>query len=403
MRRISRRVWIIAAAVVAITGGAWAVGRNGADGEAPVLRRDVVKKVVAPGVVESVSGEVSLGFDAAGRVAELFVDEGSRVEPGQLLGRLDDRIARAMVTRAEAALAAAEADRLLAFRGARADEIRAAEAELGAARAQAQDRAVSRERAERLSTVNAVANADVDGARHAAEAARAAAAAAEARLALIRQGSRSEERQRAVAAVAAAQADVEQARTLLSHTELRAPFAGTIVRRLVEAGEQVTTVPPTVAITLADLQHLRLRTEIDETDVGRIRLGQAGYACADAFGDRRFPGRIARVGQTLGRKNIVSDDPRARFDTRVLEVLFELSDPSGLPLGLRLDVHVETEARRNVLTVPLAAVERGRRNAQVTVKSPSGDSPRNIRLGIDDGVVAEVLSGVSEGERVSVR
>jgi uncharacterized membrane-anchored protein YjiN (DUF445 family) len=67
------------------------------------------------------------------------------------------------------------------------------------------------------------------------------------------------------------------------------------------------------------------------------------YATADAFGEQRFPVRIARVTNELGRKTVRDDDPRARIDTRVLEVIarFEGVPTEALPLGLRMYVHVE--------------------------------------------------------------
>jgi len=175
----------------------------------------------------------------------------------------------------------------------------------------------------------------------AAESSAGQASAAEARLRLLRQGTREEERREAAAAVAAAAAELEEARVILSQTELRAPSAGTVLRRYVEPGEEVTLQPVTVALAIADLDHLRLRAEVDESDVAKVGAGQAGYATAETFGDRRIAGHVERVLRELGRKRLVTDDPRARVDTRVLEVLFVPDAPQPeLPLGLRMDVHL---------------------------------------------------------------
>ncbi len=396
------RMWGIAGAVLAISGAAWGVGAGGADGEAIVRRGDVEVRIVAPGTVESEGGEISLGFDASGRVDQILVDEGAHVTAGQVLARLDDRLARARVAEAEAALAAARADRTLALRGARPDEIRAAEAELAAARAVAEDRTTSRARAERLADRAVVAAAELDGARHAATAAAAAEEAAQARVSLLRLGARAEEREKALAAVAAAEAQLTQARTALSYVEPRAPADGVVVRRLVEVGEQVTTVPPTVAFVVADLGHLQLRTEIDEVDVSRVHVGQHAFATADAWGARRFPGRVVRIAHALGRKQIVLDDPHQRFDTRVLEVIVALDDPSGLPLGLRMDVALDAGSRHDVPVLPLAAVRRSGPAAHVQVVGRGADEARRVTLGLDDGVVVEVAAGLRVGERVAL-
>lgn len=135
--------------------------------------------LVAPGLVEAQGERVALGFEAAGRIVELAVAEGEAVTAGQVLGRLDDRVAQARVARAEAGVAAAEARRQLAVRGARPDERRAADAEAAAAGATAHERALARGRADALYAANAdaVALAEVDAVRGQAAAAEAAAAA----------------------------------------------------------------------------------------------------------------------------------------------------------------------------------------------------------------------------------
>jgi HlyD family secretion protein len=114
-----------------------------------------------------------------------------------------------------------------------------------------------------------------------------------------------------------------------------------ILRRTAEVGALVTLTTPVPVLSMADLRALELRAEIDEADVAAIAPGQAAYATADAFGDRRFAVRLTRVTHELGRKTVRDDDPRARVDTRVLEVIgtFE-GAPVALPLGLRMELHV---------------------------------------------------------------
>jgi multidrug resistance efflux pump len=337
------KMWIGSVLVVAAAGVGFAVveGRGQADaGRAAAIAKGP-RELVAPGKVEAVGETLSLAFEQAGRVVEVTVHEGDRVQKGQLLARLDDRLARARVLRAEAALAAAEAHRDEAQRGARPEEIRQAQAEADAARAQARERALAHGRASTLVSQAAISRAEADAAESSASAAAGQAGAADARLSLLRRGSRSEEKRIAEAQVAAAAADLEEARVLLSQTQLVAPQAGTILRRLVEPGEQVILLPPTVVVSMADVDHLQLRAEVDESDVAAVALEQRGYATAETFGDRKVPGRVVRLMGELGRKRLVTDDPRARIDTRVLEVLFVPDAPQpALPLGLRMDVHL---------------------------------------------------------------
>ena len=115
-----------------------------------------------------------------------------------------------------------------------------------------------------------------------------------------------------------------------------------ILRRYAEVGSLVTLQTPSPIVSLADLRSLQLRAEIDEADVAAVAVGQSAFAMADAFGDRKFPIRITRITHELGRKTVRDDDPRARVDTRVLEVtaVFDGAPGVELPLGLRMSVHV---------------------------------------------------------------
>ncbi|HUQ04973.1 MAG TPA: efflux RND transporter periplasmic adaptor subunit [Kofleriaceae bacterium] len=325
---------------VATGGVAWT--RSNAPA-APAITAPVATVLVAPGLIEAEGDRVELGFEASGRIVELVVDEGDVVTAGQLLGRLDDRVAQARVAKAEAAVAVAKARRDAAMRGARADEIKAAIAESDAAAAAAKERGIARDRAEALLSANpeAIPMAEVDTARGLADASAAQARAAAARASLTRAGSRVEIIAEAKAAHDVALADLEEARAFLAQHELKAPRAGTVIRRLHEVGEHVTTMPPTTVLIVADTSKLELRVEVDEVDVARVKLGQVAWATALAYGDQKFSGRVTRVVGELGRKTQRLEDPRARIDTRVLEVVVTLDEAPVLPLGLRMDVHLE--------------------------------------------------------------
>jgi HlyD family secretion protein len=327
-------------AAVAIGGVAWT--RSNAPA-APAITAPAATVLVAPGIVEAVGDRVELGFEASGRIAELVIAEGDRVQAGQVLGRLDDRVARARVAKAEAAVAVAKARRDAATRGARADEIKAAMAESDAAAASARERGIARDRAEALLAANpdAIPLAEVDTARGVADATAAQARAAAARASLLRSGSRVEIIAEARAAHDAALADLEEARAFLAQHELTAPRTGTVIRRFHEVGEHVSTMPPTTVLVVADTSQLELRVEVDEVDVARVKLGQVAWATALAYGDQKFAGKVTRVVGELGRKTQRLDDPRARIDTRVLEVVVTLDQAPVLPLGLRMDVHLE--------------------------------------------------------------
>jgi len=76
---------------------------------------------------------------------------------------------------------------------------------------------------------------------------------------------------------------------------------------------------------------------MDETDIARVQVGQRAYVTADAFDGRKFWGRVTRIGGELGRKNVRTDEPTERVDTKILETLVQFDDGRELPAGLRVD------------------------------------------------------------------
>ena len=299
-------------------------------------------QLVAPGRVEPERDAVQLAFEAPGRIVEILVDEGQAVTRDQPLARLDDRLASARVVAAEAALAQAKARYTHARRGPRSEDLAAARAEADAAAAAAAHRGAEQVRSEHLGKVGAVADSIVDADGAAARIAAAQAEAATARYRSLAKGTRPEHVEEAKAAIQLAQAELDAARVALDQTVLRAPRDGVILRRYAEVGALVTLMTPSPIVSLADLRTLQIRAEIDEADVAAVAVGQAAYATADAFGDRKFPVRITRITHELGRKTVRDDDPRARVDTRVLEVtaVFDRAPEVELPLGLRMSVHL---------------------------------------------------------------
>ncbi len=296
------------------------------------------------GSVITVSGKVvpavwaALGAQSGGVVLEVRVAPGDEVQAGEVLLRLDPADAQLAVEQAEAALAAAQArlDELKA--GPRPQELEAAKAAVAmaeaalqkllqpdavlvaAARAELAQAEVNLRRAQsaydavkwdpaigtrlealqleqatgtynvakaRLDTLLNPSYADV-------AAARAQVQQAQARLAQLEAGARPEEIAIAEAEVARARAVLEAARLTLNRCEIRAPFAGTVGRVHVRAGELV--VPGQPLVTLGDLTTLQVETtDLDEVDAAQVEVGQKVTVTFDAVADRAFEGRIVRI------------------------------------------------------------------------------------------------------------
>ncbi len=297
--------------------------------------------IAAPGRVEPVSEEIEVAAEVSGRLVALLVEEGDRVEAGAVVARLqaDDYAAR--LASARAALAVAEAEHLRLVNGARPEERREAQAAL--AEADAALAQAAREHQRRVRAADVIPREELERAASDVDLARARQAEAHERARVVDAPARADERARATAAVAQARARVLEAEALLAKTVIRAPMAGTVLRVVRRPGESVSVESPDGGhvVTMADLSTLRVRADVDERDIAALRLGQRAYVTADAYGNRRFGGRVVRISEMLGRKNVRTDEPTERVDTKVLETLIELDADQRLPVGLRVDAYLE--------------------------------------------------------------
>ncbi len=343
---MTRSRLLVAVAIVFALIGALNVGalrgRQDASPVATAVAQTQLESDVAagPGLVEAVSEELRVSAQIGGRLDRVLVDEGDRVKAGDVLAVIDNRDLRARVASAEAELRLREAERRRVVNGARTQERREAAAALVEADAVLQHAITEQTRQHNLLEAGASPRADADTADRVARVARARVDAARERLDLINADAREEDQARAESEVSLARARLDEARAQYDKTFIRSPIDGVILRRLRQAGESVSTQFDSPVVTLANDHVRRVRVDVDETDVAGVAVGQPGYVTADAFGDRRFPGRVVRVGQSLGRKNVRTDEPTERVDTKVLETLVELEDGHELPLGLRVQAFI---------------------------------------------------------------
>lgn len=299
-------------------------------------------RIVGPGRIEPISEEIHIGVEVGGRVARVAVEEGDRVSAGQVLATLENGDYRAAVASAAARLDDAKAALQRVRTGARLDERREVTAAVAQAEAVLAQATVEATRRAGLAAEGVIAREESDRATRDRDVAAARLQELQARRTLVHDGPRAEDHAQAEAAVAMAAAAFREAEARLAKTEIRSPIDGVVLRRDVRTGESVSPERQATALfTVADVSRLRVRVEVDETDVGKVGPGAPGWVSASAFGDRRFEGRVIRVGQSLGRKQLFTEEPRERVDTKVLEVLLELEPEARLPIGLRVDATIE--------------------------------------------------------------
>jgi len=298
--------------------------------------------VAAGGLVEPASEARELAATVVGRIVKMNVEEGSHVSAGDTIAEIENDDLKAQMAGAQANLSARENELARLQTGARAQEISAARAELREAEAVAVMARATLERRTALGAKQAVSQEAVDQARADRDTAEAHRDLMAQRLSLLIAPPRVED-------VAIAQANLEAARARFAEiaaqfekTLVRSPIDGVVLKLYRRAGETVSNLPPTPIANVGDLSRLRVRADIDETDVAHIAVGQIVWITADAYRDKRFRGTITHIGFQLGPKNFRREDnPEERVDTKVLEAMIDLEPGAPLPIGLPVDIKTE--------------------------------------------------------------
>lgn len=311
-----------------------------APGAAPTLPTVLA---AGPGRVEPISEEISVSAQISGKLQRVLIEEGDRVPSGQVVAVLENHEYRARVRSAEAEVLVKEADLRKVVNGARAQERREAAAALAETEAVSENAQLELARRHGLWKDGIISREEADRAEQQARVARARVDAARARHALVQADAREEDRARAESDVALARGRLDEARAVYEETFVRAPISGVILRKHRKLGESVSTQFDSPILTIADKSTLRVRVDVDEGDVAKISVGQWAYVTADAFSGVKFWGRVVRVSPLLGKKNIRTDEPTERVDTKVLEVLVQLDEGHELPLGLRVQAFIVGE------------------------------------------------------------
>ena len=285
--------------------------------------------------------QVSLAFEGSGRVAQVAVEEGDRVQPGQVLAVLDTRTLALQADQAAAQLRAQEENLRRLKNGARPAEIAQARSRLAAARADAQRARREQARLERIATASsgAVSVQDVDRARSTARVAQAAVKERQDALALVQEGARREEIDAADAQVAAARAQLALLRHQLAQGDLRAPVAAVVRSRLLEPGDMASPQRPVLALAVTSPKWARIY--VDESSLGQVKPGQAAQLSVDSMPGRTLAGKIGYISSVaeFTPKSVQTEVLRTSL---VYEVRVLVDDPDdvlrlGQPVTVRLE------------------------------------------------------------------
>ena len=419
-RKRSRLGWILATAVIAAIGIAayffFSSKQSTTYQSAAVDRGDIESSITATGNCNAVV-TVQVGSQVSGNILQLFADFNTKVKKGQLVARIDPALfqaavdqsnanleaARAAVITAEATLARSQSD----FTAAQAN-IATQKANLVKAQSAVELAKIGMERRETLFKQGVTSQEEADTARAAYEQAVASVNAAQAALDAAEASADASKKQIDVAQNQLGQtravvkqnaASLQTAQLNLDHTAIIAPVDGTVVARNMDVGQTVAASfqAPTIFLIAQDLTKMQVDTNVDESDVGPIRVGQQANFTVDAYPGVIFPAAVAQIRQApINVQNVVTYD-----------VVVNVANPDlKLFPGMTATVKILTGRVANALRIPVAAMRfrphARAKNASQSLYILDGGEPKPVavKLGLSDGSYIQVVSGLSEGDRV---
>lgn len=306
-----------------------------------VSKQQISEKLTFTGVIEAWQ-TMNIMPEIGGRIAKIYVEEGDRVQKGQLLAELDTRATRLQMEQAEAAVAVAQANY--------------------------NDAEKNKERMERLIQENAVSEQQYEKVRLAFEAAQAQLDQAKAALNLAKYN--------------------------LDVSIMEAPFSGVVASKNAEVGDVINPMmggfsPTSGVVTLMDFSRVKIEADVSQQDAVRIKKGQPASMVVSALPERSFPGRVSVV-------NLTADPATKKFHVEVT-----VDNPELLLRPNTFgEIMIEVSSHDDALVIPQNAILENKYvfivNEDNTVRK------QDVDLGLENTKMVEILSGVQLGDRVVV-
>ena len=354
---------------------------------AKVERGDLAKSVVATGKIEPITN-VEVKSKASGIVQKLLVDYGDPVKKGQVLAELDKEQILDEVDQQKASLQAAEA------------AARAADADLQHAKVDAEGPDIpmlkrAYERAQSMAKEGVVSQSTLDDAQKNYE-----MAVNKQELGRANVVSANSKLKQAEAQVAQAKAQLDEKQKEYENSTIISPIDGVVLSRDVEVGTAVSSIlilgsSATLVMTLGDIHQVYVKGKVDESDIGKVFLGQPARIKVESYKDKTFSGKVTKISP-MG----VEKDNVTTFEVRV-----SIDNSSGeLKSQMTANAEILLEEHKGILMVPEGALIYDKdRKASVQVPDPAakdGHKKVDVTVGISNGSKTELLSGLKEGQQV---
>lgn len=299
--------------------------------------------VHAPGRVEGATETLQLRPRISGRLVKLLVEEGQYVSKGDCLLQLDDDELKQQRDLSAAQLAVAEIQLERLRNGFREQEKDEAKALVQAKVAELRRAELDWQRTSGLRLSNATTTQEADRHRTDVEMLTAHVAAARARSDLIHSPPREEDVRIAEAHVLSARSALSLAQSRLDQAQLIALSSGRVLHTGVQVGELVGPQSEQPAIVMCDTSRLRVRAFVEELDALRVRIGATAKVSADGLAGGPVRGVVSRLAPQMTSKQLWTDSPAERLDTKVREVWIDLESRSELVPGLPVEVAIDLQ------------------------------------------------------------
>ncbi len=354
---------------------------------AKVTRADVARSVVATGKIQPIT-KVEVKSKASGIVEKLYVDINNKVQKGQALAQLDQQEIVAQVEAQKAQLAASEANVGTYEANIEQDKVNAAAPDLPMYK-------TTLDRNLQMQQEGVVSQQTLDDANRNYLSALNKRDGSKAQI-----GVDMAKLKQARAQVMQSQASLKQLEEQLGYTTIVAPMDGVILSRDVEIGDAVSSIlvlgsTATLVMTEGDTTQVYVQGKVDEADIAHVYMNQAARIKVESFRDRVFNGKVTKIAP-LG----VEKDNVTTFEVRV-----SIDNPGGeLKANMTANAEILLDEHKGVLTVPEnAVVYDNQKNASVEIPDKSqkeGKRKVPVKVGLSNGSVTEVLSGLKEGDQV---
>lgn len=381
---------------------------------------DIENNVMASGKVKALN-TVDVGAQVSGEVKRLFVEVGDQVEKGDLIAQIDQVTQnnnlsneQASLDQSKAALQSAQAETLSRQAGlksayadlaSRQSELKQAQSDFLRLQSLVAIDAISQQEYDTQATRIETAKAAVANARAAIDTAKAAIATTDANI-------NSQQ-----AAVRKSQTNVNTAQEDLSYTTIRAPMAGTVVSITTEQGTTVNAnqTAPTI-VTLADLSTVRINAQISEADVINVQAGLPVYFNIIGNPDKKYDAVLKAIEPAPEVISDTSSTDAAIYYVGYIEVP---NTERRFRIDMTAQVYIVIDQAKNALLIPSAALQpvsdsKNSNNDDKTIVEDSGVTMAQVRVlkadgtvvdqrvkvGINNRVSAEILSGLNKGDEV---